>query len=370
MRLIFIFGVILSLASCKKGNDDLVHFNKGIVEEINISSLFSSLETIVLETTDQSIIGEISSIKYSDERIFILDKRRANSVFIFTSYGKFINKIQGGWTGPKALNYPDNIEVINGKLLVYDSRQDKILTYSFDGEFKGEYYLKSKDIYSLEMIGWNNKLVFFDFYSNPESLFELKDEDGDLLLRRPFEKNEYKIISGRRLPYLSKAYNDDVRVQIPGTDCIYQFNGSRIQTICFDLDASRLFKPKTLVNYFDFFTVLQNREAFTLRGEMVDLRDKTLLAIQKGNAVILSIWYRDKNLSNPIILINDGESLLPNLENLPLYNVLKGEITLHFFPGDLRLIHYGMLKEKDLEEFLKSNQINDTDNPILFRLKE
>jgi hypothetical protein len=370
MRWYLIFGIILSLSSCQKANNDWVEFGMGESEEIFISSLFSSIETIVLETTDQSIIGEISSIKYSDDRIFILDKRRTNSVFIFDSKGEFISKIEGGWTGPGFLNYPDNIAIIDEKLFVYDPRQNKVLSYSFEGEFMDERYLKTNNIYSLDMIAWKDSLVFFDFYSNPESLFELKVENGDILFEKPFGSKEYKVISGRRLPYLSKTYENDIRVQVPGTDCIYQFNGSETKTTCFDLDASSLFEPGTLVNFYDFYSELQMREAYALRGEMVDLRQKTIMSIQKGNSLILSIWDRIRNVCRPVLLINDSETFLPDIETLPTYNVIQGEITLHFFPGDLKFFYSGTAKEKSLDQFFKKSEIDYSDNPIIFRLKE
>ena len=48
-----------------------------------------------------------------------MDKKLTDSVFLFDLEGRFKKKIEGGWTGPDALNFPDNILVIDSELMIY-----------------------------------------------------------------------------------------------------------------------------------------------------------------------------------------------------------------------------------------------------------
>lgn len=368
---IWIFCLLGITCSCGKKSSDSVNFNNQEIEEMLFSSIFSEVETIILETIPESIIGEISLIRYSEKYLYILDNKKSNAIFVFDLDGNFIRKIKGGYNGPGSLNYPDNFSIVGDYFLVYDSRQNKVLKYTLDGIFDEEIYLKAKNIYSLDMISDGERVLFFDFYSNPSSLFRVLDINGNIIVNEEFSENEYKVISGRRKPYLSLTINNELRVQIPGSDCFYLYNKSgRLKKECFNLQGKDLFDPNSLVNFYDFYFKVQSLEATILRGEIADFKSLSLFTVQTGRSVILSIWDKINNTANPIKLINDGKTICPDIEMLPIYNVGNGEISLDFFPGDLIMIYLNSPKKEKLLNFFNENEIEEGDNPIIFRLKE
>ena len=76
------------------------------VESIPLTSIFKDVRTIILETREDCLIGRIESLQVFDERIYILDSRKAKSLFVFDMEGKFIQKIGSYGNGPGEYNEP------------------------------------------------------------------------------------------------------------------------------------------------------------------------------------------------------------------------------------------------------------------------
>lgn len=368
---IIVFFLLISCSS-KEIKNEIIYFDENRMEEISISSIFSKVETIILETHPQSLIGEISKILYSRDKIFILDKRKAQSIFIFDYNGQFIKKIEGGFTGPEQLNFPDNMILLEDRFVVYDSRQNKIMNFNLSGELEDEEYLKASNIYALDLISFDNEVLFFDFYSKPNLLFSLVSSSKDFILNQTNDFGEFKVVSGRRLPYLSTLEdNSKVQVQLPGSDCFYRFDlTGNMDRICFDFGTRKIFEPLEIVEFQDFYIKASNNEIRLLRGEYVDLEKFVLFSTQKGEKINLSGMDKNENISFEVKLVNDYNNFCPDIEYLPRYSVIPGEISLSFFPGDLKLIYSSSAKLEKLMEFFKFNNIEDTDNPILFRLRK
>lgn len=368
-NLVYIFIFLFSYSCNQKAVK--IEYLQNESEELNISSLFSSIQTIVLETRDDALIGEISLVRYGENRIFILDKRRALSVFVFDGEGNFIKKIEGGWTGPGYLNFPDHLVVLKDELMIYDPRQNKVMVFSLDGSFKHESSLKDTGIYALDMIANKGEAVFFDFYSEPNSLFRLVDVNGEEVVNQLNEFEEVKVVSGRRLPYVSLTKDNKIRVQLPGSFCYYVYDKAGLSNYeVLDLGQENNFQGQSEVVFKDYYEELVQKELSMLRGEFVDLTGHSLFSIQQGAAVIFSIYDKEENKAYPIRLKNDLGGICPDIESLPAYNVHPGELTLGFFPGDLKLIYAQSDKQQELLDFFKTKAIEDSDNPILFRLIE
>lgn len=167
------------------------------------------IESIIkLETTEESLIGEITKIKYYNKKFYVFDQNESQSLFVFNSDGKFINKINRG-QGPGEIIEPwdFNINEDNGSILLWDqmtfnlNKYDELLNYQ-------------------ETIGAQGIAI--------RSFSELDDE-SHLLFSQFFPVDNGEIIQGPMFDYL--IYNKDFTKVIkklnktdPRTATITSFN--------------------------------------------------------------------------------------------------------------------------------------------------
>ncbi|MEA4918849.1 6-bladed beta-propeller [Proteiniphilum sp.] len=118
--------------------DVIINVDPGkAIGSINLSELFSDISYIPLETTDHSLIGEISDILKYKGRFYILDKDISRSVFCFNESGKFLFKINRVGEGPgeyKSLG-GFTVDTDNEQLLLHDTSRKQVLHFSLDGEY-------------------------------------------------------------------------------------------------------------------------------------------------------------------------------------------------------------------------------------------
>ena len=115
--LFFNICLLLILSSCTKTSND----QHGEFEVIKIDSKLSAnklsqiVDTVLyvrLETTSNSLLGEVSKIKVHNNKLFILDRRVAQALFCFDMNGNFNFKIEkGGSKGPDQLLSLDDFDL-------------------------------------------------------------------------------------------------------------------------------------------------------------------------------------------------------------------------------------------------------------------
>ncbi|MBR7096708.1 MAG: 6-bladed beta-propeller, partial [Alistipes sp.] len=106
-------------------------------QNVSIDEYVKSYDGYVpLETTDASLVGNISKLLYDDGKLIVVDKEN-NKILVFdAATGKFLNCIGHQGRGPKEYISLRDVVVADGKLYVLD--MGKILTYKLSGEFVGE----------------------------------------------------------------------------------------------------------------------------------------------------------------------------------------------------------------------------------------
>jgi hypothetical protein len=121
----------------------------------------ASYRVVKLETTDNSLIGEVSKVEVVNDRIIVLDERDSESVFMFDGQGNFIRQIGRKGRGPgeytNAVNFV--VDYDNSHIIVSDEGGRKQLFYDFDGRFIKEYKMR---YHPMAYIGGK-----FFFISNP-----------------------------------------------------------------------------------------------------------------------------------------------------------------------------------------------------------
>lgn len=112
-------------------NDDDLNDNL----ELKGQTIIDTAWYVKLETTDRSLIGNITKMKILDNKIFILDGRPSN-LFVFAKDGRFLNKIGRKGKGPNEYSVirDFSIDKKNKKVIIYDDIASILLYYNFDGK--------------------------------------------------------------------------------------------------------------------------------------------------------------------------------------------------------------------------------------------
>jgi hypothetical protein len=140
----FLFSIILFCLSCKKNvqEDNAIYqikLTKGEENGKKIVDFIDNIDYIKLETTEESLLGFISKLTITNDRIYVLDQLLTKALFVFDKSGKFLFKIGRVGNGPGEyvvvtdfyLNEKDS--TIH---LLADGR--KIINFDYDGSFIDE----------------------------------------------------------------------------------------------------------------------------------------------------------------------------------------------------------------------------------------
>lgn len=71
-----------------------------IIHNVKYSDIITDYNVIPLETTNESLIGNIDKIVFHDNQFFILDQFKVRTIFVFSSTGKFMWKLSKFGKGP------------------------------------------------------------------------------------------------------------------------------------------------------------------------------------------------------------------------------------------------------------------------------
>lgn len=233
-------------------------------QTLDFSTLIDTIyDPIVLETTDDCLIGEASKIAFSNDTIIIADGQ-TNSVFIFDGNGKFITKIHRVGRGPEEYLELTDVFMCDHHILVLDHEQSKVCCYNFKG--KCLYHFDCKDgAYIAEHDGrifiasgwgrgkdWNDCLIAeFDPSGNMVNTY-LKQEEKDSE-RTVHDYNAFFI----------KTQNG-LDAHLPSKNIVYSLNGDNFEPN-YKVDFGEYEMPSEIAEKGGIF-VMKNRynEIYTL----------------------------------------------------------------------------------------------------------
>jgi len=193
IKCVFAFFVVCVLKSCSADNRDSVSvqgINKNdsvIVVDLDqneiknicyTSSFFKRATPIILEDTEDALIGSIDKFVSCNELFIVLDLRISKGVFVFGKDGKFIRKIGCVGQGPGEYRSPFDftVDYDNDVIYVMDGVLQRIFSYKLsDGRF-----LKSIEIQDRSVRSHYIQYIDGKLYANAESYVET---DNDYLLR-------------------------------------------------------------------------------------------------------------------------------------------------------------------------------------------
>lgn len=186
---------------------------------VSIDDIFSSLHTIGLEETDNSLVGNITKVISCDSTIAILDGNLSKKIFLFNPInGQFIKAFGTTGNGPGEYITIEDISFDSNKKKIYAlCNNNKIITYNLSGELLEEkkldftayaleylndyFYLLSHDLDKGELVVLNENLKFensyFDNSNNdlPHQLVHglIKNQESEILLSRYLDNNIYSV---------------------------------------------------------------------------------------------------------------------------------------------------------------------------------
>lgn len=156
--ILFCSTISILMLSCKQENSELltIFVDTDAESPLALSEITSSLDSVKLELTDQSLIKRPLRIVCTNEYILVVESK---SMMLFSRNGKFIRQIGTIGQGPGEFTgiWDATINTNNNHICVI-ARDQKRLCYDFEGNLIKEYKSESSaPINSLHFV--NNKLL-------------------------------------------------------------------------------------------------------------------------------------------------------------------------------------------------------------------
>ena len=184
---------------------------------------------IQLDTTNNAVYSEISSIKIIHDTIYIFDRDKIKSLYIFSINGSFIRKISKIGRGPDEYINPVDFDIdeSSGDVFILDWTTKKLLTYGNDGNLKQEKKLNGR---------YTSFTVFKDrvFCLNPfpvkieAPMFQCYNLNGKHILSALKSKNIAK--DGLKFRYGNNFYKNinHIRFFISENNIVYSYENDTI----------------------------------------------------------------------------------------------------------------------------------------------
>lgn len=324
------------------------------LKPFNLSRLGSELTYIPLETTAESMIGEIYQIESGNKYIFINETGR---LLQFDNTGKFIRQIGSTGRGPKEYTSVRNfcLDTLNKEVYIL-SPPNKMLTYGFDGTYKYEINLGFRP--AQVILKDQNTLMFH--------LTNIPGQDDD----------PSWILTNKKGVVLTKMKNTVKRTQ-PGfivmSSPLYSFKNSA-HFMEFGVDTIYYFSNNQKKPYASLFMgdlkmdPNANAKDFRLQAEKLWLN-----SIVENDRFMFLKFYKGMSSTTVCAVYDKGTNSVTFTEGNGLKNDIIGGT--YFWP-ELALKDQRLISYLDAFEILKREipadlrkKINQTSNPVLMILK-
>lgn len=220
-RIVFIISIFL-LESCKGRIEqtDIETIQVNLTEaQVKASELFSYIEPVVLETTDSSLLKDISKSYLTKDYFFI---KSHHALFIFDRKGHFVRKIERLGNGPEEYAGLSDFDVDEktNDIYILDKAQQKILIYDFTGKYQQTIPV---GFWAMKLVKTDANQIYLysgneESPSNPYKLNLLTDASvGQSFLKIDQRKKEYLHINSPQNFYWKngelfffEAFNDTI----------------------------------------------------------------------------------------------------------------------------------------------------------------
>jgi hypothetical protein len=388
--------------SCGKNNRSVIFeaVDASDVEIINIDvkngircpldSLFTNNVWFVrLETTNESLIGEVSKVLFADSLIFVVDAEQTKSIFIYDMRGKYISKIAkfGNGHGEYTMIHNVFIDSKNERLVIVDTPQRKMIYFSYRGDFITEESRRFASSNTVILPSGNN--VYYcepnnDFFNNGDNVLVVTNDKKEVIYTacREFHNNYFYYA------VLQQLWNYDGQVFFYPNwqDTLFLITDTvAIAQYYINVLPDKMPQPQDIPNLSDVSFADDYLKKYPyFNGQFVEFRDYTLitLAMPRGNSS-LHAFYSHRTKKTYIKNFDFYDylySFCRNYEMLFASRYKDNTVVVPFWPHNLpdkkflyqdmpKLIkEFGFNNKTIQKQFLDSlyNNMEDDDNPILF----
>ncbi len=237
-------------------------------DTITLSSIADSVSWVILETTDQSLITQISSIHIGKDIIVLWDDRR-KKLMQFTRDGYFVNEIGRIGKGPgefiSLLSFAVDDE--GQYIFILENGTQKILVYDFANNFQSSIKI---DCYPSRMTFSNNHLILYSPRPTQSfnegyamSIYNTKEKTWKRIAKMPDEN------IGLQIPRFSNINrtSDGIRFWDCYSDTVYQIGPEFVIYPVFYLDYGSRRIP---------YDILKDKNQFSQKAFEFDLVVKLL----------------------------------------------------------------------------------------------
>ena len=219
------------------------------VKQLPLSDAVQKVDIVPLETTDESLINDLTFVEISDKFIFVYQLKNSE-ILRFARDGKFLNKIGKKGQGPGEYTYISGLQIDENKGEVYAiTTANGVLVYDFEGRFKRQIIdhtsLKkySSSITNIQYLLSNDHFFYtqtLPFFkpATEDSIWSVTVVDNQFQIKNTFCNPAYqeqietinKNLVGKGNNYLTDypismdSYHNEVTLKYPDTDTIYIFD--------------------------------------------------------------------------------------------------------------------------------------------------
>ena len=350
------------LISCedKVENKTILSVDLEDITNPSIYDLFANIDIISLETTNESLIKDISKVKYYKGKYYILD-RPLYRILIFDDKGRYVNKIDNRGDGPNQyIDISDfDINKNTDQIVLLSAVSNSLSYYKIGGCFVNKIKLSKFGLAykSLQYIN-NDTIAFWTlYYENRMKYYSVKkdkivyedfpEERKDVFCRNEFQmkgflcrglsNTVYSLKNGKT----EKSYTWDFGENNDLSDLSIPIKSDYKAIVKFGTDVY----SSAIVNY-----------VFNIHGQNDQYIYTNLIVKNKG----INIFYDKKNNRSHVFnKTKEGATVYPiEWTNDHIISIVSDHITLEdLVPSKIRT--------PELSKII--NDIKEDDNPVLIK---
>ena len=250
-------------------------------KEFDLQDFIENISYCKLETSPESLLGNIDKMMVDSSSLFIFDRYTCNALYRFSRSGKFITKFGKQGRGPEEYIeiYDFDVDFDNKQVLLFDLNGRKIQYYSFDGE-----YLRTRKVDFLATeFKCNRQFIGYKI----ESSYNPSVKHKKYILLDTLDEKEYTYFDSRDIPKkfsytLSNTmnkYNGHIYISPRYANSIYKLDSCYLKEYIHvrlkdSIDSKTL---KTITD--EKFEILQQTHSY-LDGGWVILADYSYLKMK------------------------------------------------------------------------------------------
>ena len=363
----FIFYVIICGACSKKNSEQLV-LNFNLLGEAKVSEVIQEYSVIPLETTNDNLIVDVTVVKLTKNKIFILEPfSPSKSLHAFNIDGKYLGKVGGLGRASNEYIMPHYfvLDKKRNKIILMDIGTSKILTYDmttfeFIKSYKVPFYSDCFEILDDDHLIWyvssglQNKGEFSkhiqitDMECNPVASFvdRIPNMGGLYNVSSFFAHDENKTYFHH--PFMAEYY-----------DCMLSENAFKQSTFSLNFAEHPFAMKKFISQHSDNIIERLQSAAYVDWCDIFMNSSRKLCYFGAGKEIYWGIYENNKGryvnrhnleddlgigrLSRPKGIYNDyfvSAIYMENVEELPENSILKPYVDSTHFGGNPLIILY------------------------------